>query len=68
MKDTLRIVFGILWLAAAVAYFVIAGNGLIDGFTWEKLFLYFAIAFVLNLFVIPIAGGYMKRTDWSTGA
>lgn len=68
MKDTLRIVFGILWLAAAVAYFVIAVNGLIDGFTWEKLFLYFAIAFVLNLFVIPIAGGYMKRTDWSTGA
>ena len=43
-------------------------NGLIDGFTWEKLFLYFAVAFVLNLFVIPITGGYMKQTDWSTGA
>lgn len=28
----------------------------------------FYVAFVLNLFVIPIAGGYMKRTDWSTGA
>lgn len=43
-------------------------NGLIDGFTWKKLFLYFAVAFVLNLIMIPITGGYVKRTDWSTGA
>ena len=28
----------------------------------------FYVAFVLNLFVIPITGGYMKQTDWSTGA
>ena len=28
----------------------------------------FYVAFVLNLFVIPITGGYVKRADWSTGA